>query len=71
MVHAPGRCISTVLNSLKDSIPNEASQFLNDFQIKVVKFLTEKYEELEKELQEMLPKLKELALGKDEPQEEE
>jgi hypothetical protein len=66
VLHAPGKSIATVLANLKPDLPAPVFTQLSTYQSKVIKFLTGD-KEIEASLQQDLPPLKELVLGKEEP----
>ncbi len=63
VIHAPGRSLAPILAKLKGDIPPTTFSLLNDFQTKVIKYLTDKTSELENELVARLPELKAIVLN--------
>lgn len=67
VVHTPPRCLSLMLNKMKDSLTPEIFSFLQQYQSLVTMFLTNKDDlGTQQKLLEKLPNLKEIALGKEE-----
>lgn len=67
VVHAPGRCVSLLISKVKDQLSAESSKLLLEFQGLVVKHLTAPDDPTQNALNEKLPQLKELVLGKEDP----
>jgi hypothetical protein len=65
-VHAPGRAISSMVAKLKTSVPAPTYNQLCEFHSLVIELLTNKNPSIEQELQEKLPALKDIVLGKGE-----
>lgn len=72
VLHTPPRCLSLMLNKLKQSIAPEIHSFLQEYQTLVTIFLTNKDDlATKKKLTEKLPNLKEIILGKEQEKKEE
>lgn len=66
VVHAPPRCLSLMLTKLKPHLSPEQTSFLQEYQSWVTIFLTNKTDtSTQQKLNEKLPQLKEIVLGKD------
>jgi len=67
MVHVPGRSLSTLLNKLQPDVTEANFNLLVEFQGLVTKFLTQKQADaqVQTSLNEKLPLIKQLVLGKD------